>query len=111
MDIQAVINENGTHYFYTSRTWKRKRNEILKADNYECQICKSKGKYSRAEIVHHIKHLDEYPELGLSETYIDDNGQEHRNLISVCRECHENVCHPERLKKFKAKEPLTIERW
>jgi len=47
-------------------------------------------------IVHHVKHLKEFPELALSNYYTDRDGSRHRQLISVCRACHELVCHPDR---------------
>jgi len=33
-----------------------------------------------------------------------------KNLEPVCKDCHETVCHPERL-RWNKKEPLTEERW
>lgn len=99
-----------TNPFYLSPEWRKLRKEVLRDDKGECQVCKSKGKYKRAEIVHHEKHLDQFPELGLQKFYQDEQGNLKRNLISVCRECHETVCHPERLRK-NSKEPLTEERW
>ena len=71
--------------FYKSTKWKKKRKAILTRDGYLCQMCKRYGRRTPAETVHHIKHLDEYPELAL------DN----RNLISVCSKCH-NKLHPEK---------------
>lgn len=100
-----------TNPLYDSRAWRKLRREVLRDDNYECQICKAKHKHTRAEIVHHQYHLDEYPQYGLMK-YVYVDGEWRRNLISVCRGCHETVCHPERMKKFvKWKEPLTPERW
>ena len=98
-----------TDPFYLKRQWKKLRVYILKKDRYECQECKKRGRYSRAIIVHHVKHRDEYPELEMEEYYIDDRGIKQRNLISVCKDCHENVCHPERMRELKVvKVP---ERW
>jgi len=74
-----------TEAFYLSSKWKRKRKAILKRDGYLCQICKRYGRRTDAQTVHHIKHLDEYPELAL----------ENSNLISVCNACH-NKLHPEK---------------
>lgn len=105
-----------TQAFYVSAAWQRKREEILKHDHYECYLCRTGKGYahrpmhSRAEIVHHVKHLRDRPDLRLSDTYIDNNGVSHRQLISVCKRCHEEVCHPERLKHRKSK-PVTCERW
>lgn len=71
--------------FYLSAKWKKKRKAILARDDYKCQICKRYGRTTAAQTVHHIKHLDEYPELALDSS----------NLISVCNKCH-NKLHPEK---------------
>lgn len=102
--------------FYNSKKWKKKRLDILKRDRYECQDCAkrlqeaaAKGiqlraderKIRRAEEVHHIKELKEYPELGL-----DDD-----NLTSLCIPCH-NIRHGRNPKRFvKRKKRLTEEKW
>ena len=54
--------------------WKRRRTEILKRDNYQCQRCKSRLSIQ----VHHKKYIInrdpwEYPD---------------ENLITLCRYCH-----------------------
>lgn len=95
--------------FYDTKEWRAKRDEILDKDK-ECQLCKARGEYSPAVIVHHVRHLEDAPELALCDTYTDAHGVERRQLISVCRDCHENVCHPERL-KHNSSEPATAERW
>lgn len=97
--------------FYDSREWKRKRREILERDHFECCCCRARGRYTRAVIVHHVRHLEDAPELALSDTYVDGCGAVHRQLISVCRDCHETVCHPERLRRTALPEPVTAERW
>ncbi|MCI6686515.1 MAG: HNH endonuclease [Ruminococcus sp.] len=71
--------------FYQSKAWKRKRQAILRRDGYCCQDCKRYGRFRPAVTVHHIKHLDQYPELALTNS----------NLISLCNECH-NKRHPEK---------------
>lgn len=102
--------------FYNSKQWKNKRIIILVRDKYECQDCRKRlddavgnniflspedRKIRRAEEVHHIKELKEYPELGL-----DDD-----NLISLCSVCH-NIRHGRTVKHFSAKKKkLTEERW
>lgn len=97
------LTEEEAKHFYNSRPWRKKRIERMTLDNNECQLCKAKGKYSKGKVVHHIKHLKEYPMLAL-----DIN-----NLITLCNRCHEEQ-HPERLQQYmykKKKKPLTEERW
>ena len=72
--------------FYAGSAWLNKRADVLRRDNYECQRCKSKGKFSKAECVHHVKHLKDRPDLALVDS----------NLISLCNTCHQYE-HPEKL--------------
>lgn len=34
-----AIKEGNAHYFYNSRTWRKKRMEIIERDHKECQRC------------------------------------------------------------------------
>ncbi len=63
------IARGGEHKFYISTLWRKKRKEILKRDNNECQRCKGKGKFKLATCVHHIKHLKARLDLAL----VNDN--------------------------------------
>lgn len=95
--IQAIRKGN-THYFYTSWAWLQKRKQILERDNFECQRCKEEGGFSKANTVHHIKELKDYPELSLTDS----------NLVSLCYSCH-NIAH-ERFEGQKPKIDIP-ERW
>lgn len=78
--------------FYNSMAWRRLRDMVRKRDNNECQVCKREGKVfidtnernktgkrkKIALVVHHIKELEDYPELAL-----DIN-----NLETCCVHCH-----------------------
>ena len=91
--------------FYKSREWRKKRAEVLRHDRNECQMCKAEGRYSKATTVHHVNHVDKRPDLAL--TYMHGGK---RNLISLCKTCHNKV-HPEKRQHIKKKIPLTPERW
>ena len=95
-----------TNRFYLSSEWKKTRAIVLEMDHHECQICKANGIYAPAEIVHHVNHLKDRPDLAFE---IWHGGK--RNLISVCKTCHETVCHPDRSGWKKEDVPLTPERW
>lgn len=108
--ISAWVKNDELRRFYTSRTWRNLRADIFSADRNECQRCKARGKYSRAKVVHHVMHVRSHPELALSKHYFDEAGEVRRQLVSLCDACHEEE-HPERLKQYAPKIPVTVERW
>ena len=109
--LQRLIDNGEEWRFYSWRIWKdTARPYILRLDNYECQLCKERGRHSRAEIVHHVKPLRGAPALALS-VFDPDTGA--RQLVSVCKACHEAE-HPEALRRKPQQiraDPLTVERW
>ncbi len=106
----TLIKNNNVHPFYVNSAWLHVRDNVMKLDKNECQICKSNGRYAKADLVHHVNHLKRAPSLALSVWYTDANGVKKRNLISVCKCCHETVCHPSRMYR-RRKTFKTIERW
>ena len=80
---------------YNSVRWRQKRKSILRRDGYLCRWCRRYGKNVEADTVHHIKHVDEYPELAYEDS----------NLISLCTGCH-NKAHPEKAKVKRYGPPL-----
>ncbi|MDX1807835.1 MAG: HNH endonuclease signature motif containing protein, partial [Paenisporosarcina sp.] len=64
-----------------SKEWLSLRQLALKRDKFECQMCKKKGKYHKAECVHHIKEVKMFPGLALTLS----------NLMCLCNACHNKV--------------------
>ena len=76
--------------FYRSSSWETLRQQALKRDNHECQLCKREGKVhldsqkidgekKKIELnVHHVKEIETHPELAL----------ELDNLMTVCLRHH-----------------------
>ena len=54
--IRQWLADSNDLAFYVSYDWKKKRREVLAMDKYECQVCKARGRYNRATMVHHVKH-------------------------------------------------------
>ena len=102
VELKDILKLIQTGKFYLSKEWRRIRLKALRRDNFECQECKRQGGFSKANTVHHIKHLKDRPDLALD---LD-------NLESLCGPCH-NKEHPERFEKFykEKKKPFTPERW
>ncbi len=67
--------------FYLSKPWRKVRAVALARDNYLCQRCLKRGRLRAAALVHHIKPLDTFPDLGL----------ELDNLLSLCDACHNRI--------------------
>lgn len=107
--LRKLIAEDNMHPFYISSEWLSLRVDVLDEDKNECQRCKERGVYKKANTVHHVNYVKLHPELALDKYYIDQNGEKKRNLVSLCHDCHERE-HGYRI-KCKMKKPLTEERW
>lgn len=106
--LRALIAEGQEHRFYLWGPWRRLRAEVLRMDRYECQLCRARGRYARAVLVHHVKHLQDRPDLALS-IYDPDTGE--RQLVAVCADCHRRE-HPEALVIAPRRaETISAERW
>lgn len=79
LQIQQLYEQNNIIKFYKHRHWKNNiRLRALERDNYECQECKRRGKYSKGRNVHHIKELRDRPDLAYTLS----------NLETLCIQCH-----------------------
>lgn len=107
IDYVKKCIEEDIHKFYIWSAWLKVRSKVLQMDKHECQICKRRGRYTKANTVHHVNYVKKHPQLAL-EIWYEWQGQKRRNLISLCRDCHEEV-HGYRKKE--KKKPLTEERW
>ena len=109
LQLRSIIQSGEAARFYDWPEWDSLRNQVLELDHWECQLCRRNHRYRRAALVHHVRHLKDRPDLALS---IYDPETAERQLLSVCRPCHEAL-HPERQRKriLKCAQPLTAERW
>ena len=108
--IRQLIKDNKIVKFYLTDDWIELKTDVLKDFHYECQECLKKGKYTRADCVHHINEVRHKPHLALSRYYVDDKGQRQCNLVPLCNTCH-NLIH-DKLGKWQRKDKFTNEeRW
>ncbi len=70
--------------FYNSKEWKVIRHKILVRDNYLCQRCLRNKQIVTADVVHHIKELEDHSELALVED----------NLESLCHKLSPRILFP-----------------
>ena len=64
--------------FYKSAAWQKARALSIAAHYGLCQDCLEQGRFKRADMVHHVKPLRDYPELALEQS----------NLRPLCNRCH-----------------------
>ena len=67
-----------TSKFYQSIAWQKARQSAMMRCYGLCQDCLANGVIMKADIVHHIKPLRDYPELAT----VQDN------LKPLCNKCH-----------------------
>lgn len=122
--IEELIREGQLWKFYKSKSWIELKEEVLKENHYECAECRRLGKITRYDVdedgnkklistVHHVQFVRKHPALALSKTY-NFGGKTYRNLIPVCKACH-NKLHPEKRRKSRTKRDddryMNEERW
>lgn len=79
---RKMAMEKNYYHHKKHREW---RDKVLRRDKYLCQECLRYGKKVTATHAHHIKPVEEYPDL----RYKVENGR------SLCLACH-NKEHPEK---------------
>ena len=107
--IRELEATDKLYKFYKSRQWLDLRARVLEQDHFECVECRERGKYSRAVTVHHVNEVLVRPELALQEFFVDENGEQQRNLLSLCMKCHNDKHH--RFYGNVPKVQLNEERW
>lgn len=110
--IRELEAENKLARFYKTAEWRNLRENVLQENHFECRMCADRGIYTRADTVHHVREVRERPELALSRTYLDKDGNECEQLVPLCNR-HHNEVHERfgeinfpRKDKFK-----NVERW
>ena len=92
--------------FYKGKDWVKLKEQILKEQHRECQVCLQEGRLTKADTVHHVNEVKERPDLALSKYFYDSEGTKQLNLIAICKRCH-NKTH----KRWRMKEPFNEEKW
>lgn len=102
--IIKLIRIRRTDIFYNSYVWQKFRHQIMKKKKHRCELCWNGGvdgkqvkKYTKADVLHHIKPLKHFPEQALIES----------NMMALCSAHHKEM-HPE---EFKQKNGKFRESW
>ena len=66
---------------YKTVRWQNLRERRLKLDGYMCKECRRYGRTNTGDTVHHIYQAKDYPDLFWNI----------KNLITLCRECHNEM--------------------
>lgn len=98
--LVELIRTDKVKEFYWTKEWRIIRKIRRRKDNNECQRCMRAGRYSPADMVHHIKEVRHYPILALD---LD-------NTECLCNACH-NKEHPEKLRGYRRRKFDNVEQW
>lgn len=84
--IRKLIAEGNKIKFYKDSYWINLSKSIRKRDNNECKECKKEGKLTIKQQnkkldVHHIKELEEFPELAYEPSNLETVCVHHHNLL------------------------------
>lgn len=109
-EIKTLIESGNEHDFYNDYYWRKLSHEIIAEQKHECQMCKSRGRYGRGVITHHVNHLKDRPDLAYERYYTVPDGSRKRNLIAVCRDCHK-MLHPNEWHKKRKQGFTNEEQW
>ena len=108
--IRQLIKAGKVELFYATDEWKELRADVMDEFYHECQECLKKGVYTNADCVHHVNEVRHRPDLALSRYYLDEHGNQQRNLLPLCNTCH-NIIH-DKLGKWQKQNKFTnTERW
>ena len=108
--IRQLIRDGKEGLFYLTDDWKELRLEVLSEHHYECQECVKRGRYSRADCVHHVNEVKKQPDLAMSKFYIDKKGNKQKQLVPLCNSCHNKV--HDKLGEWQRKDKFFVdERW
>jgi len=105
-EIKELIASGNKIKFYKDAYWRNYITpRILRRDGNECVECKKEGKLSIKQQgkkldIHHIKELEEYPELAYEESNLETVCVHHHNILD------EKNIHGTPRKKF-----INEERW
>lgn len=106
--IKRLIAEDKIEQFYFTEDWKELREVVLEELHNECQECLKKGDLTTDDLcVHHVNEVRDRPDLALSKWYTDSKGNRQRNLVPLCKQCH-NIVH-DKLGNWQRKDKFTNE--
>lgn len=109
--IRRLIKADKLYQFYLSKEWKELRQRVLENFHFECQECLKKGRYTKADCVHHVNEVIPHPELALSQWYVNpETGKTELNLVPLCNACH-NTVHEKSKKAWENKRFTNEEKW
>ena len=81
--IRQLIADDKIIFFYKSKEWIDLKDEVMSDNHYECQECLKRGRYTRADCVHHVNEVRHRPDLALSKHYTDAEGKQQKQLIHL----------------------------
>ena len=64
--IRELESQGKLYTFYKTPEWRALKAQVMRDHGNECEACAAKGKYTRADTVHHEKEVRKFPGLALT---------------------------------------------
>lgn len=82
-DWVSQLERDGRLYrFYKTKEWRALRDEVMSDHHWECEACRRRGVYRRADTVHHEHEVRKRPWMAL--TRYEGEGDARRELWKGC---------------------------
>lgn len=108
--IIELMRDGRMYRFYKTEDWLHLRAQVMADHHYECERCEERGRYSRADTVHHEYEVKRFPHMALTRWVDEPDGTRREVLHPLCNDCHNEV-HDRRLKGNAPKPKINEERW
>ena len=107
--ISELMRDGRLYRFYKTDDWLQLRAEVMADHHFECERCAERGRYTRADTVHHEYYVRKHPSMALTR-YVGEGDARREVLHPLCNDCH-NEIHGRKLKGSAPRAPLNEERW
>lgn len=107
--VTELARSGKMYRFYKTDEWRRLRAQVMADHHNECERCSERGRYARADTVHHEFEVKKHPHMALTR-WVDEPGGRREVLHPLCNDCH-NEAHGRKMKGNAPKPQINRERW
>lgn len=89
--IRELESRGKLYMFYKTPEWRALKAEVMRDHGGECEMCADRGRYARADTVHHEREVRKFPAMALTRWERGRDGEVREVLHPLCNRCHNEV--------------------